>query len=81
MQPQILLSNFAGAADVGPGLSAIRAAVIKAIAFDSALIALTYDGSGGHYLGMQSDLAFAQAMAGEAALKFRFTYVLRPDQL
>lgn len=80
MQPQILLSNFAGAGDVGPGLSAIRAAIIKAIAFDDQLIALTYDGSGGHYLGLSSDLAFAQAMVGEAALKFRFTYVLRPDQ-
>jgi hypothetical protein len=81
MQPQILLSNFAGAGDVGSGLSAIRAAVIKAIAADAALIALTYDGTGGHYLGLSSDLAFAQAMSGETALKFRFTYVLRPAEL
>lgn len=81
MQPQILLQNFAAADEVGPGLSALRAAVVKAIATDSQLIALTHNSRGGRYIGMESDLAFAQAMSGLMALKFQFTYVLRPDQL
>lgn len=81
MHPQILLSNFADTSLVGSGLSAMRTAIIKKVAADTALTALTLDNLGGRYLGMESDLAFARAMAGETALKFQFTYVLRPDQL
>ncbi len=81
MQPQILLLNYAASADIGPSLSRLRAAVIKAIDGDTALTALTLNNRGGRYLGMESDLGYARAMAGELALKFQFTYVLRPDQL
>lgn len=81
MHPQIQLSNFAASSDVGSGLSAMRAAVIKKIALDAALIALTHDGFGGVYLGLESDLGFARQMEGRAALKFQFAYVLRPDEL
>lgn len=81
MHPQILLSNFAGTADVGPGLSAMRAAIVKAIATDATLVGLTLNNRGGRYIGMESDLAFARAMLGQMAMKFEFTYVLRPDQL
>lgn len=81
MQPQIMLQNFAASSVVGSGLSAMRAAIIKKIATDSTLIALTVKGRGGIYLGMGSDLAFGREMAGETSLKFQFTYVLRPDDL
>jgi hypothetical protein len=80
MHPQIMLCNFAGSAAVGAGLSAMRGKVIKAIATDEALIALTIKRQGGLYLGMESDLGFARAMNGEATLKFQFAYLLRPDQ-
>lgn len=81
MHPQILLQNVAGADAVGPGLSSLRASILKAIATDSQLIDLTHNSRGGRYIGMESDLAFSRAMVGQMALKFQFTYVLRPDQL
>lgn len=80
MQPQILISAQAKSTEVGSDLSTIRGKIIKAIAADSDLIALTLNGRGGRYVGMESDLAFARAMSGQMALKFEFTYVLRPDQ-
>jgi hypothetical protein len=80
MQPQLYIRNFDKAATVGTGLSALRAAVIKAVTGDVTLAGLTVKGRGGIYLGMESDLAFAREMAGQMALKFQFTYVLRPDQ-
>lgn len=81
MQPQIELSNFATSDDVGLNLSRMRAAVIKKISADSALIAMTSKGRGGIYIGMASDLAFGREMSGQMTLKFQFTYLLRPDQL
>jgi hypothetical protein len=81
MHPQMLLSNFAKSVDVGTGLAAVRAAIIKSFASDSQLIALTLNNRGGRYLGMDSDLVFAGAMLGQTSLKFQFTYVLRPDSL
>lgn len=80
MHPQILLTNFNTSEKVGPGLSAMRGAVIKAIATDSVLIAKTIKKRGGVYMGMESDLAFSRSMLGNVALKFQFTYLLRPDQ-
>lgn len=81
MQPQVLLSNFDKADDVGAGLSEARAAIIKAIAADSQLIALTHNDTGGRYVGMESDLAFARDALGRMALKFQFTYALIPSEL
>lgn len=80
MHPQVMLCNFASSADLGPNLSAMRGAVIKAIATDATLINLTVKGHGGKYLGLESDLMFARAMNGHVALKFQFAYTLRPDQ-
>lgn len=80
MQPQLILSAQASSEDVGADLSAMRGQVIKLIAADAALIALTLNGRGGRYLGMESDLAFGRAMFGQMALKFDFAYLLRPDQ-
>lgn len=79
--PQIELTNFASSSDVGLSLSAMRAAVIKKIATDETLIALTLNQRGGRYLGFESDLAFAREMSGRLSLKFQFTYTLYPDQL
>ena len=81
MQPQVLLSNFDTSADVGTGLSASRAAIIKAVVADSTLNGLTHKNTGGRYVGMESDLAFARDALGRMALKFQFTYVLLPSQL
>ena len=81
MHPQIVLVNFAAVDQVGSGLSAMRGAVIKAIATDATLIGLTIKNRGGVYMGMESDLGFARAMLGNVALKFQFSYLLRPDQL
>lgn len=80
MQPQIILSASAKSKDVGSDLSTMRGMVIKAIVTDSPLIALTLNSGGVRYIGMESDLAFGRTMLGQMALKFQFTYALRPDQ-
>lgn len=79
MQPQVLLVNFDAAGTVGKGLSASRVALIKAIAADSTLTGYTHKNSGGRYMGMESDFAFARDALGRMALKFQFTYVLVPS--
>ncbi len=81
MVPQVLLSNFDTAEAVGAGLSEARAAIIKAIAADSTLNGLTHKNTGGRYIEMESDLAFARDMLGRMSLKFQFTYLLVPAQL
>jgi hypothetical protein len=80
MQPQIIISAAAKSKDIGGDLSIMRGQVIQAIATDSALSALTMNNWGGRYIGMESDLAFGRTMLGQMALKFQFTYALRPDQ-
>jgi hypothetical protein len=80
MQPQLILSAQANSAEVGSDLSNLRGHAIKLIASDTTLISLTLNGRSGRYIGMESDLAFGKAMFGQMALKFQFSYVMRPDQ-
>jgi len=81
MQPQVLLSNFDTSSNVGTGLGVSRTAIIKAVATDAQLNALTYRNTGGRYMGMESDLAMARDALGRMALKFEFTYALNPTQI
>jgi|GEM_PF-2444314 len=80
MQPQILLAVSDKATDVGSELSALRGQVIQAITADATLSELTHKGRVGRYIGLESDLAFGRMMTAQMALKYRFAYVLRPDQ-
>jgi len=81
MHPHVELSNFNTADRVGAGLSAARAAIIKAVAADATLISLTHKNTGGRYVGMESDLGFAREMLGRMTPKFQFTYALIPSLL
>lgn len=67
--------------DIGPGLNAIYAALLKAVMTDGTLAALTLDGRGVRFLGMESDLAVGRMMQGQMAVKFGFTYGLVPNDL
>lgn len=78
MDAQVELNTVAGADDIGTDLNTVLDEIVDKIATDAELTALTYDGTGGVYLGMESDLGAARAMAGTYALKFRFAYVRRP---
>ena len=81
MYPLTLVGSSAKAKDVGSDTSTRRGRIIKAIEGDPTLIGLTYKGKGGRYVGIENSLALGILTLDQAAMKFEFTYVLRPDQL
>jgi len=80
MYPLTLVGSSAKAKDIGADVSARRARIISAIEGDPTLIGLTYKGKGGRYVGIENTLALGILTVDQAALKFEFTYVLRPSQ-
>lgn len=80
MYPLTLVGSAAKAKDVGSSISSRRAKIIQAIEGDSTLAGLTYKGKGGRYVGIENTLALGILTFDQAALKFEFTYLLRPSQ-
>jgi hypothetical protein len=81
MYPLVVISAAAKAINVGSDLSVLRAALIKAIEADTALAALTINSRGGRYVGIDGSLGLGAVTFGQTALKFRFSYLLLPNQL
>jgi hypothetical protein len=97
MYPQIVLSVFAAASEIGPKLSNLRGKIIKAITTDTTLTDLTVKSRGISYgrntrikigtsfsirpVGLSTELAVGQATWGQMFLNFKFAYVLRLDEL
>lgn len=81
MTPEIRIMVRNNSADIGPQLSAFRAALIKAIAADAALKALVINGVGIRYRGLATALARGRTMDADMGLVFGLTYVLKPDEL
>lgn len=67
-----------GGTEVGTDLNTLRLAIIEAILNDSELVAMSLNGRGIRYAGMQSTLAAARSMDGAFVLVFAITYELRP---
>lgn len=79
MTPQVIVAVSAEPENVSSVLSGICRAVIKAVLSDAQLLALTLNGAGIRYDGMETDLAMGRAMTGQASLMFTFTYTLNPQ--
>ncbi len=76
--PQVFIR--VGGNDVGPTLNELRAAVIDAVHADSQLCALSLNGDGVFYAGMNSQLHAARSMIGAVALVFEIRYLFVPNQ-
>lgn len=81
MMPEVRIMIGAAPEAVGPALNAIRAATLKAILTDDALLALTADGIGARYEGCATQLKVGRTMQGDMLLGVRFAYYLKPGQL
>lgn len=81
MTPEVQFRLEAKAAEVGTKLNVYRAALIKAVLSDSALLALTINGKSVDYLGSNTVVERGRSMEGGIGVAFAFTYELRPAQL
>jgi hypothetical protein len=81
MTPQLLIVLPEKASDVGSTLNAYRAKLIKAIATDVDLAALTINRLGGRLHSTQTSLAWGRSMLGEMGVAFAITYALDPNTL
>lgn len=79
MNPQVIVAVEAEPENVSTVLNTVCRAVIKAIMSDAQLLAMTLNGAGIRYDGMETDLAMGRAMTGQASLGFTFTYTLHPQ--
>lgn len=79
MTPQLFLR--AQNETVGSTLNEMRLALIKRVLEDQELNALSLNGRGVRYAGLQSTLHAARSMVGATALVFAITYMLVPDEL
>lgn len=78
MTPQMVIVCREKVEDVGQVLNEVRADLIDAVVNDATLKAMTLNGRGAHYDGMESDLAFGRQQIGQMALRFRIVTVMRP---
>lgn len=78
MIPEWLIDCGSNSEDVGADLNAMFGRCINAVLTDTELLALTVNGRGIRYGGMNSDLSFMALMQGRASLKFRVLYLLNP---
>jgi hypothetical protein len=85
LSPQIFLmlkpKVLNKASEYGPEISGWRVKVIKAIFYDSALLALLGANGGIDYRGMDTDMQTGQNMEGQIRFNFAFRYVLNPSDL
>lgn len=81
MTPQVLILLAENARNVGPTLSEYRVAMVRAVAFDDALTALTTNLRGARLLKTETSLAWGRSMLGEMGLSFAIPYVLEPENL
>lgn len=79
MIPQFLIACGSTRVEVGSDLNVMRARVIKLVCGDADLLALTLNGRGVRYGGMNSDLAFLALMEGKMSLRFRILCMLDPS--
>lgn len=78
--PEIYYIANGNAAAIGGSLNAKRAALIKAVLLDTALLNLLHDNDA-RYLGMTTALAAGRSLEGMALFHFEFRYVLRPMKI
>lgn len=69
------------AAPIGPELSMWRTKVLKALTTDANLVALLGSNGQIEYVGCVTDMQTGSALEGMIQFNFRFSYVLRPDEL
>lgn len=81
MTPQLLIVLPETQKDVGTTLNAWRAKLIKAVATDDALMALTTNRVGGRLHSTQTSLAWGRSMLGEMGVAFAIPYYLDPSAL
>lgn len=85
MTPHVVIATGRGAgsppADIGPGMNALYSEVLRVVLNDAELAALTLDGRGARFIGIETDLALGRVMLGQMAVKFALTYALRPAAL
>jgi hypothetical protein len=81
MTPQMLIVLPEKSEDVGTVLNGHRAALIKAIATDADLMALTTNRLGGRLHSTQTSLAWGRSMLGEMGVAFAIPYYLDPATL
>ena len=82
MTPEIII--FKIAPQVGPDISVLRRALIKAVLYDTELneqIVKTgrYGNGAIRYLGCQTDLGWERSMFGALKINLHFKYALKPD--
>ncbi|QKC83274.1 hypothetical protein [Mesorhizobium sp. NZP2077] len=81
MTPQLLIVLPETQKDVGTTLNAWRAKLIRAIATDTDLMALTTNRIGGRLHSTQTSLAWGRSMLGEMGVAFAIPYYLDPNTL
>lgn len=77
MKPKVLNK----AAEYGPEISNWRMKVLKAIMFDSTLLALLGSNGALDYRGMDTDMQTGRSMEGQIQFNFAFRYVFNPSDL
>lgn len=78
MTPQVVLCVADPSEQVGASLNTLRSGLISSVLNDATLRSLTLDEAVPRYDGLVTDLGLGRAMIGQMALRFTFTYVLRP---
>lgn len=81
MTPQLFIVLPEGSETVGTALNGFRASLIKKIATDDELIALTPNHRGARLVATQTSLAWGRSMMGEMGVSFAIPYIVFPDQL
>jgi hypothetical protein len=87
MSPECRILAAADESDIGTALNLLRAAAVKAILADAVATDAgslgTIVGANGavRYLGCTTELLRDRTLAGELALHFEITYVLKPAEL
>ncbi|MBZ9705382.1 hypothetical protein LB543_01390 [Mesorhizobium sp. ESP7-2] len=81
MTPQTLIVLPEAAKDVGTVINGYRVKLIKAVATDATLIALTTNRLGARLHSSQSSLAWGRSLLGEMGVQFAIPYVLDPSKL
>lgn len=82
MMPEIYLIGRETVAEaVGPAINALRAAFLKAVLTDAAMIAILGPNGAMRYLGCATGLAEGRSMLAEMGVNIAFHYVLKPADL
>jgi hypothetical protein len=81
MRPVIVVAVSDSAETVGTLLNGFRAAILKAVLYDSPLSGLTGENGAVRYIGCETTAEKGQRVEADMSLTIELTYVLHPNKL